>query len=286
MKKKGENEMLKRPFLRITAVILLLAVLTGCSISQMKVKPPLRGNKVEFAIMKELDKFRSKIDKDLRITVGDFSDKTGQFKDSLGGQYSRAVTQGSTNILYYMLYTALGPNIVVERETVNWRLMAEEYRYSLGNKNAWRTGLITQAGPEGGITGAQYMVTGAVVYYHVDLYSGGGGFNINGYGAHYSVSTASVGVQLRLVDMSTSAVVWSTVIQSWVTGTEVGANLYTFVTASGNEQLVSAEAGFAYQLPADYALQIDLSNAVVDMIKENKKIFLTGLASTDSQSLP
>jgi hypothetical protein len=86
--------------------------------------------------------------------------------------------------------------------------------------------------------------------------------------------------------MSTSAVVWSTLIESWVTGTEVGADLYTFVTASGNEQLVSAEAGFAYQLPADYAFQIDLSNAVVDMIKENKKIFLTGLASTNIQSLP
>jgi curli production assembly/transport component CsgG len=285
MKKKGENEMLKRPFLRITAVILLLAVLTGCSISQMKVKPPLRGNKVEFAIMKELDKFRSKIDKDLRITVGDFSDKTGQFKDSLRSQYSRAVTQGGIDMLYHMLYTALGPNVVVERETVNWRRMAEEYRYSLGTKGM-RTGLITKAGPEGGVIGAQYMVTGAVVYYHVDLYSGGGGFNINGYGAHYKVSTASVAVELRLVNMSTSEVVWSTLIESWVTGTEVGADLYTFVTASGNEQLVSAEAGFAYQLPADYAFQIDLSNAVVDMIKENKKIFLTGLASTDSQSLP
>ena len=166
--------MLKRPFLRITAVISLLVVLTGCSVSQMKVKPPLRGNKIEFAIMKELDKFRSKIDKNLRITVGGFGDKTGQFKDSLGGQYSKPITQGGIDVLYHMLYTAFGPNVVVERETVNWRRMAEEYRYSLGKKG-YRTGLITKAGPEGGIFGAQYMVTGAVVYYHVDLYTGGGG---------------------------------------------------------------------------------------------------------------
>ena len=273
--------MLKRPFLRITAVISLLALLTGCSISQMKVKPPLRGNKIEFAIMKELDKFRSKIDKNLRITVGGFSDKTGQFKDSVRSRYSRAVTQGSIDVLYHMLYTALGPNVVVERETVNWRRIAEEYRYSMGKKGA-RTGLIRRAGPVGGVDGAQYMVTGAIVYYHVDLYSGGGGFNIDGYGVHFKVSTASVAIELRLVDMSTSEIAWSTLIESWVTGTEIGADLYTFVTASGNEHVVSAEAGFAYQLPADYAFQIDLANAVVDMIIENKKIFLTGLASTDS----
>ena len=284
MKEEGENEMLKRPFLRITAVISLLALLTGCSISQMKVKPPLRGNKIEFAIMKELDKFRSKIDKNLRITVGSFSDKTGQFKESLGGQYSKPVTQGSIDILYHMLYTALGQNVVVERETVNWRRMAEEYNNSLGKKGV-RTGLIRRAGPEGGVSGAQYMVTGAIVYYHVHLYSGGGGFNIDGYGAHFEVSTASFAIELRLVDMSTSAVVWSTILESWVTGTEIGVDLYTFATASGNEHVVSAEAGFAYHLPADYAFQINLANAVVDMIKENKKIFLTGLASTDSQSL-
>jgi curli production assembly/transport component CsgG len=285
MTKEGKNGMLKRPFLQITALILLSAVLTGCGITQKKIEPPLRGNKVEFAIMKELDKFRSKINKDLRITVGNFSDKTGQFKDSLRSQYSKAVTQGGIDLLYHMLYTALGPRILVEREEANWRRMAEEYRYSLGKKGM-RTGLITKGGPDGGVIGAQYMVTGAVVYYHVDLYTGGGGFNISGYGAHFKVSTASVAVELRLVNMSTSEVVWSTLIESWVTGTQVGADLYTFVTASGNEELIAAEAGFAYQLPADYALQINLSNAVVDMIKENKKIFLAGLASTDSQSLP
>jgi curli production assembly/transport component CsgG len=285
MKKEGESGMLKRPFLQISAVILLSAVVTGCGITQQKIKPPLRGNKIELAIMKELNKFRSKINKDLRITVGDFSDKTGQFKDSLRSQYSRAVTQGGIDLLYHMLYTALGPNVVLERETANWRRMAEEYRYSLG-KNGMRTGLITKAGPDGGVIGAHYMVTGAVVYYHVDLYTGGGGLNISGYGAHFQVSTASVAVELRLVNMSTSEVVWSTLIESWVTGTQVGADLYTFVTASGNEELVAAEAGFAYQLPADYALQINMSNAVVDMIKENKKIFLAGLASTDTQSLP
>jgi curli biogenesis system outer membrane secretion channel CsgG len=285
MKKERENEMLKRPFLRITAVILFLAVLTGCSLSQVKIKAPLRGNKIEFAIMKELDKFKSKINKNLRITVGGFSDKTGQFKDSLRSQYSKAVTQGGIDILYHMLYTAFGPNVVVERETVNWRRMAEEYRYSLG-KQGIRTGLITKAGPEGGVIGAQYMVTGAVVYYHVDLYSGGGGFNIDGYGAHFKASTASVAVELRLVDMSTSEICWSTLIESWVTGIEIGADLYSFITASGNEHVVSAEAGFAYQLPADYAFQIDLANAVVDMIKENKKVFFAGLPSTDSQNLP
>jgi len=118
------------------------------------------------------------------------------------------------------------------------------------------------------------MVTGAIVFYHADRYSGGGGLNVDGIGGSVKVSSAAVGIELRLVNISTSEVYWSTLLESWVTGMRVGADIFRFIDAFGGNYLVQAEAGFAYQLPADLAFQTCLATAVTQMIEENKSIFL------------
>jgi hypothetical protein len=118
------------------------------------------------------------------------------------------------------------------------------------------------------------MVTGAVVYYNEDRYSGGGGVNVDGLGAHFRKAYSRVGIELRLVDMDTSEVCWSTMVESWVSATEVGMDMFRFVTAWGEDYLVSAEAGVAQYLPTDFALQICMASAVVDMIRENEAIFI------------
>jgi curli biogenesis system outer membrane secretion channel CsgG len=120
----------------------------------------------------------------------------------------------------------------------------------------------------------QYLITGAIVYYHVDLISGGGGLNIDAIGAHFKTAVAKVAIELRLVSMSTSEIVWSTIVENRVEGISMGADIFRFITSFGHEYLVQAEAGMAAQLPANYALHIGMEEGIASMIIQNKKIFL------------
>ncbi len=255
----------------LPVVVYFLAAL-GCAVSQIQV-PPQRATDIEFKVMKELEKFRGKIRQDIRVTVGFFEDMTGQMKDSATG-YSRVVTQGGVHVLYHMLYKAFGPKMVLERDRVNFQKLMEEYSYSYVKGGKPRHGVIARFGPEGWLSGGNYLVTGAVVYYHADRYSGGGGVNVDGIGAHFEKVYSRVGIELRLVDMSTSEICWSTMVESWVSGTKIGIDVFRFVTAWGDDYIVSAEAGIAQYLPADIAFQVCMATAVVDMIEENQEIFV------------
>jgi curli biogenesis system outer membrane secretion channel CsgG len=279
--KEKSSKIMRHIVLSLFIVCVLLST-SGCIVSRTQVKKPVLKNatRVNLGIMKELEEFKGKVKKDMRVTVGSFYDKTGQFKDSDRARYSKALTQGTQELLYHMLYKAFGPGVVVERENENMKRITQEYRLShvykptANKKQVKQIGLIQRGGPKGGLFGADYMVTGAIVYYHVDRYSGGGGVNIDGIGVHYRKAIARVGVELRLVNMSTSQIVWSTLEESWVSGTQVGADIFRFITAWGDEFLVTAEAGLAQQLPADYAFEICTASAVINMIKENKKVFI------------
>ena len=267
--------LLSGKLMMISVVMGLTVAVSGCALIQrVEVKPPERASRIELEALKRLEKFKGKINRDLRITVGSFSDRTGQFRDLDRQRYSKVLTQAGDLVLYHILFEALGPRILVEREVPNWKQITNEYRSSY-TKNGVRTGLITKDGPEGGLVGAQYMVTGAIVFYHADRYTGGGGLNIDGIGGNFKVSTATVGIELRLVDISTSEIYWSTLLESWVTGMRVGADIFKFFDALGGQYLVQAEAGFAYQLPADLAFQTCLATAVTEMIEKNKSIFLS-----------
>ncbi len=274
--------MSKKYIFSLFLICILLSTSSGCIISFTQVEKPIleKVTRVNLGVIKELEGLRGKIRKDIRVTVGLFMDETGQFKDADQYRYSRAVTQGGRHILCHILYKALGPRAVVEREGANMRLIDQEYKLSHdyrrgSDKKVRQVGLIQRGGPKGGLFGANYIVTGAIVYYHVDRYTGGGGINIQGYGVNFQRAIARVGIELRLVDMNTSEVIWSTLEESWVSGTKVGANVFRFITVSGDDFLITAELGLASQLPADYAFQICTASAVINMIEENKEIFIS-----------
>ena len=257
-------------------ILALVFVLSGCATSVYNKNKPSPPKNIDFGIIdEELKDIRPKFRKDMRITVGTFQEKTGQRKDSDRNRYSSAVTQGVPEVLYHLLYKAFGPGMVVERERENLDLIQREYAFyhKLDNQGR-RSGLIQHNGPTGGLTGAQYLITGAVVYYHVDRSSGGGGLNIEGVGANLQFSEARVGIQIRLIDMSTSEVCWSSMVESGVVGYSLGGDMFRFISTWGQELLVSAEIGYAQQLPADYAFQICLEKGIVKMIKSNEDIFL------------
>jgi len=260
--------------LKLLACLLLFGfAVGGCAIFDNKPSPP---EAVNFGVIDDrLAALRGKIRKDIRVALGAFDDKTGQYKDATILRYSSAVTKAGADVLSHMLYRALGPRILVERDPRNLALIREEYAMLYKYDNEGRlVGLIQTGGPSGGLSGAEYLITGAVIYYSVDRYSGGGGVNFQGIGVNARFGSALVAVELRLVDMGSSEVLWSTVQQSGVEGWQVGADIFRFVSSSGRDYLVQAEAGMAAQLPADYALQASLEESVVRMILENENIFL------------
>ena len=254
----------------IMAFILLWS---GCARFKTKLGNPV---KIDFGILGEkLSGLRQKIRSDLRVTVGSFLDKTGQRKDAERSRYSTAVTQGAGDLLAHLLFKALGSRKVIEREARNISMIQKEYELSHKyNKEGMKIGLVQRGGPKAGLTGAEYLVAGAIIYYHVDLISGGGGINIDAIGAHFKTSVAKVAIELRLIDMSTSEILWSTIVENRVEGISMGADIFRFITSFGHEYFVQAEAGIAAQLPADYALHIGMEEGVASMITQNKDIFL------------
>jgi curli biogenesis system outer membrane secretion channel CsgG len=260
--------------LRLVASLLVFGfAFGGCAIFKNKPSPP---EAIDFGIIEDrLAPLRSQIRQDIRVAVGAFEDKTGQYKDSNILRYSSAVTKGGPDVLSHLLYRALGPRVLVERDPRNLAQIRQEYEMTYKYDNEGRqVGLIQKGGPSGGLSGAEYLITGAVIYYSVDRYSGGGGVNFQGIGVNARFGSALVAVELRLVDMGSSEVLWSTVQQSGVEGWQVGADIFRFVSSSGRDYLVQAEVGMAAQLPADYALQTSLEESVVQMVLENEDIFL------------
>jgi curli biogenesis system outer membrane secretion channel CsgG len=245
----------------------------GCAIFKDEPSAP---EPIDFRIIEDrLAPLRGQVRQDIRVAVGSFDDKTGQYKDATIIRYSSAVTKAGRDVLSHMVYRALGPRVLVERDPLNLAIIQKEYEMTYKyDGEGRRIGLIQKGGPKGGLSGAEYLITGAVIYYSVDRYSGGGGVNIQGIGVNVRYGSALVAVELRLVDMGSSEVLWSTVQQSGVEGWQVGADIFRFISSSGRDYLVQAEAGMAAQLPADYALQTSLEESVVRMVLENEKIFL------------
>jgi len=258
---------------KLLIILTFFLLSSGCASVKTKFGTPV---KIDFGILGErLSGLRENIREDIRITVGSFLDKTGQRKDADRVRYSTAVTQGAGDLLAHLLFKALGPRRVIEREPRNLAMITDEYELSHKfNKQGMQIGLIQRGGPKAGLTGAEYIVTGAVIYYHVDLISGGGGLNIDAVGAFFRTSVAKVALELRLIDMNTSEIVWSTIVENRVEGISMGADIFRFITSMGHEYLVQAEAGMAAQLPADYALHIGMEEGVASMITQNKDIFL------------
>ena len=267
----------------LACLLLFGSAVGGCAIFDNKPSPP---EAVNFGVIDDrLAPLRGQIRKDIRVALGAFEDKTGQYKDATILRYSSAVTKAGADVLSHMLYRALGPRVLVERNPQNLAIIRQEYEMLYKYDGEGRlVGLIQKGGPKGGLSGAEYLVSGAVIYYSVDRYSAGGGVNFQGIGVNVRFGSAVVAVELRLIDMGSSEILWSTVQQSGVEGWQVGADIFRFVSSSGRDYLVQAEAGMAAQLPADYALQASLEESVVRMVLENENIFLKPDAARTSPS--
>jgi curli biogenesis system outer membrane secretion channel CsgG len=232
--------------------------------------------------------------------VGKCSDETGKYGDALS-PYSRIVTQACGMVLSDVL--AKAGFLVAERDPQNLGLIAQEYQ--MGHNFATpakpgaapqNVGLIQREGPNGGLTGARYMITGGILSYDTSVRNGGGGVDVDAIGFSVRNSQAKVAVSLRIVDVSTGLVVNSILLTTEVTGqttdyhitriigdvtnavaTVVGGVGSTTVSRPDiDNHIVSAELGMAQSLPVNYAVVDALTVGTARLLEVDQNRFYYG----------
>lgn len=284
--------------LRAMMLGMLMLVLTACSVTgptqvSKTVPAEYEGAKTSagISLSEELRTAASNANKQIVFTVGGCVDKTGKYLDGDQLRYSRAVTQACTDILAN--YVIMAGFKVAERDPYNLGIIAQEYKMShqfnasgTSAAPARNIGLIQKGGPDGGIVGANYMITGAISTYSSSSTSGGGGVDVDAIGFSTKYSTADVGIVLRIVDISNGLVVSSLALNTRVEGRSfnfhitrffgsVASALETISGGSSSVHVASAEIGAAYQLPIDYAVNDVVVASLARQLEANQQIFYT-----------
>jgi curli biogenesis system outer membrane secretion channel CsgG len=117
----------------------------------------------------------------------------------------------------------------------------------------------------GELTGADYIMEGAVTEYQVDKKSGGLGIAIGGVGATDQYAVASTAIDLRLLNTTTGEVVWAKSLKREITGEKIGLQLFSFI---GNN-IVEIETGRGKQEVINLVIRTLLEEAVFKLATNN-----------------
>jgi curli biogenesis system outer membrane secretion channel CsgG len=125
-----------------------------------------------------------------RITVSKFVDKTGKGYGGIG--------EGMTDMLATALFNS-NRFIVLERGELGEVLREQDLAASGRIKKG------TEA-PTGEIEGAELLVVGAITEFEPNAAGAGGGFVVPGFGVGLGVKTATVAIDIRIIDAKTSRI--------------------------------------------------------------------------------
>ncbi|MGI6036889.1 MAG: CsgG/HfaB family protein [Limnochordia bacterium] len=189
------------------------------------------------------------------IAVYHVADNTGQFKGDRMGVSSTVVTQGATE----MLITALHRSrqfVVLDRA---------RFGDFMNEQNLVTSSRVVEGqGPViGAMTGADYVITGAITEYQVDMYSGGLGLRIAGKGGSQEYARASCAIDLRVTDTTTGEVVWADSLKGEILGERVGLEVFSFL----GKNIVEFETGQGKQQVINLVVRTLLEEAVFKLIQ-------------------
>jgi curli biogenesis system outer membrane secretion channel CsgG len=315
-----------KTLMSVVAVVMLGLFASACGTTDYDISStapaPYQGQATATggSLIQQLQKAGPKAKPTIVFAVGACDDKTGKFLDNDQLRYSRAVTQACRDIIAN--YLKMAGFQVAERDPYNLGLINHEYEMShtfgpaqpcppaaSGKQPAVpctagspvNIGLIQRNGLNGGLTGANVLVTGAITAYDSSETTGGGGAAYDGMGISTQKSTAIVGITLRFVDMATGLVISSLDEQTKVTGTSVdlhltrflgdvatslatiagGGGAATIIAPQSNTHVLSAELGGAMQAPIDYAVTDAIVASITRQLEVNQSLFYTKAVKFD-----
>ncbi len=187
------------------------------------------------------------------IAVYHIIDKTGQHTN----QGSSVVSQGASDMMITALMRSRQFKVI---DRVNFNDFMNEQ--NLQTNNRFKSG----AGPEiGELSGADYIIDGAVTEYQVDKETGGLGLNIAGIGGNEQRAVAKTAVDIRLTDTTSGEVVWSKSLKGDIKGEKVGIQAFSFL----GDNIVEFETGSGKQEVINLVLRTLIEEAVF-MLSESE----------------
>lgn len=187
------------------------------------------------------------------LAVYHISDRTGQVKE-LG---SSVVTQGATDMLITALIRSRQFDVLGR---VNFSDLMNEQNLQ-GNQR-----LAAGEGPTiGQMTGADYILEGAITEYQVDMETGGLGISLGGLGGTSQHARASTALDLRVLDTTTGEVVWAQSLKGEIEGKKVGLQAFSFM---GNN-IVEFETGRGKQEVMNLVVRTLLEEAVYKLVQSS-----------------
>lgn len=200
------------------------------------------------------------------VSVYDYKDLTGQHKPSDNiAEYSRAVTQGGSDILIKALLEAGNgkwfqvieraglENLLQERKII--RATRKDY---LGDSGTTLPGLPP-------LLYAGLLIEGGIVAYESNTITGGIGGRYLGVGGNTEYRRDMVTVYIRATSVSNGEILLSTNATKTIYSTAAQGGVFKFI---GVDKLLEVESGFSVNEPPQYAARQAIEMAVYSLVLE------------------
>ena len=242
-------------------ILLLSVLLSGCaSLASM---PP----KVPGVAYKDMERMPAPANGKIILAVYQFADLTGQQKPNDNfGEMSKAVTQGSSNLLIKALKDVGDGKWfrVAERESLQSllqerKLIRTTRQMTQGDK----------AKPLGPMLYAGAYLTGGIVGYDSNTLSGGYGHRFLGIGYSVQYRQDTVTVMLRLINVVSGEVELTVMTEKTILSVAAGEDKFKYLDL--DTQLLEVEFGGALNEPVTFAVRKTIEGAVVELVNAGQK---------------
>ena len=242
-------------------ILLLSVVLSGCT--TLASMPP----KVSAIAYSAMTKMPEPANGKIVLAVYQFGDLTGQQKPNDNfGEMSKAVTQGSSNLLIKALKDVGDGKWfrVAERESLQSllqerKLIRTTRQMTQGDK----------AKPLGPMLYAGAYLTGGIVGYDSNTLSGGYGHRFLGIGYSAQYRQDTVTVMLRLINVVSGEVELTVMTEKTILSVGAGKDKFKYLDL--DTQLLEVEFGAAMNEPVTYAVRKTIEGAVVELVNAGQK---------------
>ena len=242
-------------------ILLPSVLLSGCA--SMASMPP----KVSAIAYSAMTKVPPPANGKIVLAVYQFGDLTGQQKPNDNfGEMSKAVTQGSSNLLIKALKDVGDGKWfrVAERESLQSllqerKLIRTTRQMTQGDK----------AKPLGPMLYAGAYLTGGIVGYDSNTLSGGYGHRILGIGYSAQYRQDTVTVMLRLINVVSGEVELTVMTEKTILSVGAGKDKFKYLDL--DTKLLEVEFGAAMNEPVTYAVRKTIEGAVVELVNAGQK---------------
>lgn len=187
------------------------------------------------------------------IAVGNIADKTGRRAYDLAND-STEVTQGVSEMVISAFFKTRQVNLAERLDP----------RIALTEQQLVQTALIQRPVGPANVAPAHFLVLGAVTELNYNIHSGGERLFIAGIGGSRRAAVINVGLDLRLVDMTSLGTIYVTSLQKQIVGVEYEAGIFRFF----GDQFVEFDSGEVRNEPLQLGVRSVVELAVYQMLTE------------------